>query len=387
MQGLIVPGPPLDKAVGTYPSIGVMTEMFEGFAQTVGIGPNVLVLPPPNTAQTLNLGTRYAPEGACLPFKLIMGNLMQTLGSGANTVGMMTERGPCRMGMFSLAMRLIFSDLNLGNGWLEFNNASLRKGYIRFFRENYRKTCGHDVSLARMLKAFLLGLCRLSAVEALEAERNRVMAYELEPGSVLRCFEAGKQRIRECRGPLETLWALRRAKQALRAVPADPRRDPVHVVVTGEIFCVVDPFANLNIEARLARLGAVPRRLVWQTGHVRHFLHLDLFEKDGRRAAVRASRRYVAEYLDNCSANVGHALLAHRRGDDGMVHLKPFGCMVEFSAENLLQVVQRDTGFPILSLTLDDLTGEERVNVRLEAFIDNLRRRRHDRRAKKAGRP
>jgi predicted nucleotide-binding protein (sugar kinase/HSP70/actin superfamily) len=72
--------------------------------------------------------------------------------------------------------------------------------------------------------------------------------------------------------------------------------------------------------------------------------------------------------------------MARRLGYDGMIHLKPFGCMMEFVAENVLQAVERDTGFPILSLTLDDMTGEERFNVRLEAFVDNLFRRRRQRR-------
>ena len=81
----------------------------------------------------------------------------------------------------------------------------------------------------------------------------------------------------------------------------------------------------------------------------------------------------MGEYIGgDCSTNVGYALMARDERLDGMVHLKPFGCMVEFVAQNVLAAVERDTGFSILSLTLDDLSAGERFGVRLEAFVDNL---------------
>lgn len=375
LKGLILPGPPVQEAVGTYPGIGVMSELVDGFAECVGLD-QYLIPPRGNNLKSLDLGVQHSPEGACLPFKLIMGNLMESLGRGANTVGMMTERGPCRLGFYSLAMRLIFSDLGLGNGWLEFNNASLSKGYVKYFRENFRRTSGKDVSLPVVLWSFVVGFARLSAVEALEKQRNALLVFEVTPGSVNDCFTAGRKLIRQARSVRGIRQALRQAQRRLRRVPVDRTRETVRVVITGEVYCVVDPFANCNIETRLAKLGAQPLRQLWQKDFVRHIMHLDHFQKNGRRAANRAARRYLPEDLGgDCNSNVGFALLAHQYGDDGMVHLKPFGCMLEFVAENLLEAVGRETGLPILSLTLDDLTAEERINVRLEAFVDNLFRR------------
>lgn len=379
LKGLIQPGPPVEDAIATYPGIGVMSELVDGFAECVGLD-KYLVRPRGNNLKSLDLGVRHAPEGACLPFKLIMGNLMESLGRGANTVGMMTERGPCRLGFYSLAMRLIFSDLELGNGWLEFNNASVSKGYVKYFRENFRKTSGRDVSLLEALRSFLVGFARLSAVETLEQQRNALLVFEVTRGSVNDCFDRGRKLIRQARSLRGMRQALRQAQRKLRRVPVDRNRETVRVVITGEVYCVVDPFTNCNIETRLARLSAQPLRRLWQKDFVRHILHLDHFQKNGRRAADRAARRYLPENLGgDCNSNIGFALLAHRYGDDGMVHLKPFGCMLEFVAENLLEAVARDTGLPILSLTLDDLTAEERINVRLEAFVDNLFRRKRQR--------
>lgn len=369
----------MKDVVGTYPGIGVMSELVDGVDEVVDFKGR-LVRPNPNSISTMDLGTQFAPEGACLPFKLIMGNLMESMNRGANTVGMITENGPCRLGFYSLGMRLIFSDLGLGNGWLEFDNASVSRGYIKNFKDAYRETHGKRLSLLTVGRGFMVGFLRIAAVEKLQEERNRLLAYEREAGSVQGAFDEGLALIRAVQSPFAMRGAMRKARKKLHAVPIDPARDTVRVAITGEVYCAVDPFANSDVEMRLARLGAEPLRVIWQVNYLRHKLHIDYFRRISHGKAVRAARKYMSEDIGgDCNSNIGHAILAHRRGDDGMVHVKPFGCMLEFVSENLLQKVEEDLDFPILSLTLDDMSGEERINVRLQAFVDNLFRRKHNR--------
>jgi predicted nucleotide-binding protein (sugar kinase/HSP70/actin superfamily) len=372
IEGLIQEGPPPEEIIACYPSIGVMNSLIDGFVDAVGTGDRT-VRPPPNTKKTLDIGTLYAPEGACLPFKLILGNLKQCLDNGANTVGMITERGPCRLGFYSLGMQLIFSDLGLNAGWFDFNNMSVRKGYVQRLRAVYRKMYGRNVPYFRVAISFIIGFSRLHATERLEAERNRLLPYEINHGNVQDAFEKGKKAINKCNHP-PTIWmAFRKARKQLRSIPLDRSRKTVKVLIGGEVFCALDSFTNANLETRLARLGAEPFRVVWQTTYLLWGMKLDFLNPKGKRAAIRASRKYMGEYIGgDCSTNVGYALMAPDEGLDGMVHLKPFGCMVEFVAQNVLAAIERDTGFSVLSLTLDDLSAGERFSVRLEAFIDNL---------------
>lgn len=52
--------------------------------------------------------------------------------------------------------------------------------------------------------------------------------------------------------------------------------------------------------------------------------------------AIRAARPYRHEDIGgDTAANMGHAIMAHKRNDDGMLHLKPFACMMEFITENV----------------------------------------------------
>ena len=209
------------------------------------------------------------------------------------------------------------------------------------------------------------------------ADGSRILReYSITPGSIEDAFQRGRKRIQQAKTPPSVWYQYACARRLIRRIPIDNRRPTVRVVITGEVYCVVDPFANCHIETKLARMGAQPLRVLWQTDYLLDAMGLSRLRKTGRRAAIRAAREYLPEDLGgDCTANVGHALLAQRRGDDGMIHIKPFACMLEIVAENLLRAVERATDFPIISLTLDDLSGDERLNVRLEAFVENLYRR------------
>lgn len=382
--GLIGDGSPKGLMAGTYPSIGVMGDLVEAVAEFTR---DEIVVPLPNANSTLNLGMRHSPEGACLPFKLIAGSLMESIGRGANLVGMITERGPCRLGTYSLGLRLLLKEAGLECGWVDFDNTSVRSGYMHRFKELYFQKYNRRLSWFAMGRGFVMGLLRLAFVEALEEERNRRLAIQKRPGDVEACFQEGVEKIRSARTPWSMRWALGKAREAMRSIPLDRKRPTVRVVITGEVFCVIDPFANGRLEQRLAQLGAEPCRVLWQTDYLLHGMGLGSFgHLGGRPAAIRAARPYMAEDIGgDAAANVGHAVLARGRGMDGLVHLKPFACMMEFISENVLQKVSEDLDFPVLSLTLDDVNGAERIHVRLEAFVENLFRRRTCRGSKPTG--
>ena len=49
---------------------------------------------PPITKKTLELGTKYAPDTVCIPFKYNLGNFIESLENGANIL--FTAGGGCR---------------------------------------------------------------------------------------------------------------------------------------------------------------------------------------------------------------------------------------------------------------------------------------------------
>ncbi len=62
-------------------------------------------------------------------------------------------------------------------------------------------------------------------------------------------------------------------------------------------------------------------------------------------------------------------------GFDGVLHLKPFGCMPEVNAMAALQRLSREHTFPVLFISFDAQTSETGLATRLDAFCDMLRMR------------
>jgi predicted nucleotide-binding protein (sugar kinase/HSP70/actin superfamily) len=68
------------------------------------------IIPPLNSKEALRLGSKYSPEEICLPFKLMVGNYIASVESGADTVLLVGSCGPCRFGEYSeLQMRFLNS--------------------------------------------------------------------------------------------------------------------------------------------------------------------------------------------------------------------------------------------------------------------------------------
>lgn len=75
---------------------------------------------------------------------------------------------------------------------------------------------------------------------------------------------------------------------------------------------------------------------------------------------------------------VGSTIYYANRGFDGVIQLLPLNCMPEIVAKSIISTVSKDLDFPIMTLVLDEMTGEAGLITRIEAFVDLLERRREE---------
>jgi len=75
---------------------------------------------------------------------------------------------------------------------------------------------------------------------------------------------------------------------------------------------------------------------------------------------------------------IGEAVMAFKEGYDGAIQIFPMGCMPEIVSKSILPTISNDKDFPIMSLVVDEMTGEAGFVTRIEAFLDLLERRRSD---------
>ena len=340
------------------------------------IGPD-FVIPPKTSPRTLDLGIKYSPESTCLPFKFILGNFIEALEKGADTICMISDRGPCRVGMYDIVIQNILREMGYRFNWVTLDNTEILRSYLlKFDRE--RRT--REVSLADALRALLFSWKKMKVCEEMERWTHKIRPYEVNRGETTRIYS-------ECLRLVDGVVNLKELKMAgedvrsrLAGIEQDRTRHPLKMVVTGEGYMVINPHANQDIERRLGEMGVEVTRTMWFTSQIAHAVRLDLLKKGSKSKAIRASKRYLPHNIGGeCNATIGYAVLYARDGYDGLIQILPFGCMLESVAKNILRTVSKDYDMPILPFSLAENLSETAIMTRLSAFVDLIQRKRKGR--------
>jgi predicted nucleotide-binding protein (sugar kinase/HSP70/actin superfamily) len=330
-----------------------------------------VVVPPPCTQRTMELGVRISPEFACLPLKVSLGNFIEAGELGAEGVIMAGGSGPCRFGYYAQVEREV---LKAAGCDLEMIVLEPPQGQLRLL---YPALCRYlpGFNLYRFWRAFRLAWPKVLAIDEVERAVQRVRARECSPGAADACFT---RFLAACRSADLPRTVERAKREVLATLAALPARDvaPLRVGVVGEIYTVLEPFVNLEAERRLGRLGVEVRRELFLSDWIREHLF---------RFRVASLRQHLAElaspHLNYFVGGHGLESVAHtvgfaQEGLDGVVQIAPLTCMPEIVAESVLPEVGQRRGIPVLTLFVDEQTGEAGLQTRLEAFVDLLGSRR-----------
>ena len=331
------------------------------------------VVPPSCSREALRIGSRVSPEEICLPFKINMGNYLQSIDQGADTVVITGSCGPCRFGEYCELQARILKRLGHDVDFIVIERPS-EIGLRELMNRLGRVAGDSSKNRAQKLHALLLAVRIMKRIDAFEARARMRAGYERNRGECKRLLHAFRREAEKAAGPKEMAGIIRAYGKKLEAVETDRAKDPVKIAIVGEIYTIIEPFANLYIEDRLMDYGvAVKRRLSpsWWVGNVfRSAFHV-------ASRAQRAARDYLGHEIGGHAREcIGGAVLASREGFDGAIQVFPMGCMPEIVSKSILPSVAREKDFPVLSLVVDEMTGEAGYVTRIEAFIDLLERRR-----------
>lgn len=344
----------------TLPHIGNLWIGLKAMADRIGFE---LIVPPSTSQRTLSLGVRYSPQMVCLPFKLTLGNMIESLELGADTIITLGQYGPCRFGYYNRVQELILRDLGY-----EFNMLKQSMGMVRML-----KYASNGASLRELVVSFLFALDKIKALEEVEQLVYKKRAIEQNKGGASQIYRDAIKAVDSARDRR----ALKRAKQVhlkkLDGLPTRSSSRPLKIGVIGEFFVVVDPFANMDIEIELGKLGVEVERpqTVSEWINLNPFVNvLGLSEKSKSR---RAARPYLSRHIGgDGQQSVGEKVL-HAKDWDGLVHIEPFGCLPETMARNIMPSTREQ--LPVLNLMYDEHTGKAGVINRLEAFVDMIHRK------------
>jgi predicted nucleotide-binding protein (sugar kinase/HSP70/actin superfamily) len=225
-------------------------------------------------------------------------------------------------------------------------------------------------------KVFFFILHRLALVDWALRRAHWLRPREVNRRSTDRALRRCLQIIDET-GRFRDLWlAKRKVRQILNNVACEPERPTLRVGIVGEIFMVLEHYANMNVEERLGEMGVEVHRGVWLSDWLNDRYRFKLFRRNQFQWSLRQARPYLCEPSGGESVkSVGKTVAFAKRGFDGVVHLMPFTCMPELVAQTILAKVSRDYNIPVLTLIFDEHTSPGGVQTRLEAFVDLLNRK------------
>lgn len=330
------------------------------------------VIPPPSISKkTMELGVKYSPECACLPLKINMGNFIEALEQGADTILMAGGWGPCRFGYYAQVERDILKDLGYQFDIviLEAPDSKLSELFKQV------KKLGENVSLFEVCKAIKFAWYKLNAVEQLEKKLEYVLPRAADKDAAEKIYNSGLDTIDKADSREEVEFALRSALNKMEKIPYHNRM-LLKIGLVGEIYTVLEPAANYNIINYLGQLDGEVIRSIYTSDWVNDHLLGGKIKKSNHQHIISCAKPYLNYWVGgHGQETVGSTVDFAQKNYHGVIQIGPMTCMPEIVAQSVLGKVSDEYGIPCMTMYFDEHAGTAGIYTRLEAFMDMLQRR------------
>jgi predicted CoA-substrate-specific enzyme activase len=384
------------------PRLGPGTEALAACLRGLGVAAECLGVP---DRHVLEAGRRHTTGKECLPLALTLGSVLRRVERADPAerfaILMPVARGPCRAGMYHTVDRMVFERLGLESRVRLWSPSDA--GYFEGAPAGLAALVFSGVMAAELLEEMrcdaLAGAPDPAAVRAAHERRRRELVALLEHaaggdvGARHALAEVARGRLFGC-GPF-----LREAARELASL-RDPRPRP-GVLVVGEIYVRLDPFATSHVVERLLERG-IRARVEPVHAWLEYQDHINALVGIPRDAATRfsafvqgriqarawnlvrgpfgwpappsaaaelhAAAPFVRHQLEGePGLTLGGALLASRSGDvDGVLSLAPLECLASRVAEAQFPYAAPADDMHVLCLQLN---GDPIDPEALDAFL------------------
>lgn len=357
----------------SFPHMGKLYLAVEKTCQKLNIP---CLIPEPPGPAALKLGQELAPEGSCLPFCLVLGNMRQALEKGADSIVMLGGSGPCRFGFFVYLAIKILKDAGYS-----FDPLIIDKGY--HFDNFKRLQKEHKVTVPAFLAAASFGWSVVVCEEILSRLEREYRPLVLDqPG--FDSFIAGSRELLLHTSSQHEVAMLRRSlSEYQKRLPIAPQQDRIlSIGLIGDIYTLLEPYANHRIEEYLRSRGIVVYKEMSVSGWLPNIL-LPWRKGGYRRSLLQQAYPYLRYGVGGFGLeSVANAQRMRKRQVDGIIQLFPLGCMPEIVARSALDRICREENIPIMCVTLDQHDSMTGFETRLEAFLDVVANKKEERREK-----
>lgn len=127
----------------------------------------------------------------------------------------------------------------------------------------------------------------------------------------------------------------------------------------GYVYNIYDNFVSMNIVNKLRELNV-------------DFVTFDMLDEGEILKNIENMEKVLFWTFSNKLLGAGYKFFRNREVD-GIIHVTAFNCGPDSFLGKLFEIESDDTGIPFMTIRVDEHTGENHLQTRIEAFIDMLR--------------
>lgn len=326
---------------------------------------NIMVAPK-ITTRTIELGTKNSPEFVCTPFKYTLGTFIEALDQKADVL--IQAGGGCRYGYYSELQIQILENLGYQFTYLNLvtkGNTDVKKIYHEF------KKIDPKFRASKALYYTFITSKMIRYMDHVDDYIRQNIGFETKKDSFISLNDQMLQDFKKAKGYFSLRRIYRKYWKQFQKLEVQKPKNCLKIGVIGELYTLMEPFANYNLELTLAKYGIEVKRYTNA-----HYL---LFEK---KKEVKKYLKYAKEYVKyrmgaDAADNIGRAKYLCEHGYDGIIHIKSSFCTPEIGAMPIIQKICNTYEVPVLFFSFDANTSEVGIQTRLEAFYDMIEMRRN----------
>ena len=333
-----------------------------------------VILPDPTNREAIKVGVKYSPEFVCFPFKATLGDFVNVIKKGADTLVMAIDCGPCRFGFYHAVQERLLHDMGYKNVRLiPLDQADLLEfHWVKTLQEVSGKS--GLFSYPKFVKAVIFFLKKAKLLQDIQTAEGLFRAYERNQGDTTDVLNNILIKLDQT----NTLKELRNFKKVIKEdfnkIDVDKTRTPLRVAIFGEIHISLEPYVNVDIRRKLGEMGVEIHQNLSLWDWVSHKFHLNFH----RRWLEHLSHPYIPMDIGGeCQWVLGEYIDRAKSGFSGACHVYPFTCMPEVTARTIItNKLKKMYDLPIIFFSFDENYSYEGMRTRLEAFVDLMESRR-----------
>lgn len=318
------------------------------------------------TKKTIELGSKSSPDFVCTPFKYTLGSFIETLESGANVL--VQFGGGCRYGYYSELQEQILKDLGYKFTYINLVSAGhtdLKKVYQEI------KKIEPNLNLIKSLYYLLITIKMVNYMDKVDDYIRHNIGFEVNRGE----FNKVKDEMLQSFSKSKSLYDLRKRYKKyflkIRKIKVNKPENCMKVGIIGELYTIMEPFANYYLEEELAKHNIEVTRFTNVT-----YL---LFQKKYKiKRYLKEAKQYIKYRMGaDASDNIARTLEMCNKNYDGIIHIKSSFCTPEIGAMPIISKIASEYKIPVIFFSFDANTSKTGIKTRLEAFYDMLEMRKN----------